>query len=445
MVYYCHKIKCGEDNTLLKTEKITLSPGATLTCAGTDKFKTGCMSVNLIIPLARETAAMGALLPHVLRRGSAIHPDMESIAELTDELYGARIEPIVRKKGELQCIGFYADFIDDDYVPAGDRILERVTELLGELLLRPRLRAGMLQADYVESERSNLIDRIRAGINDKRSYAGNALLKNMCSGEPFGVNRIGDEIEARAITAQALTAHYNHVFETARIEVFYCGHADTRRVELAVRDMLNGLPRTVKSPENFSTSILFEPPEKETREFREQLDVSQGKLALGFRMGKTMLEPDYPAFSVFNAAFGGSVTSKLFLNVRERLSLCYYASSTIERHKGVMVVSSGVEFKNFETARTEILAQLDSIRNGELSDWEFVSAKRAVMTAQLAALDRPLGLEESIFDLCIAGIPYTPDELATLADVVTREKVIEIANSIVLDSVYYLEGKGAAQ
>ena len=430
---------------MLKTEKINLSPGASLTCAGTDKFKTGVMSVNLIIPITRETAALSALLPSVLRRGSAVHADMQSIAEVTDELYGARIEPIVRKKGELHCIGFYADFIDDDYVPAGDSILERVTELMGELLLRPKLRSGLLLSEYVEGERSNLIDRIRAEINDKRSYANSALLKNMCADEAFGVNRLGDEAEAGAITAQTLTKHYRHVLETARIEVFYCGHAETRRVELAVRDMLGGLPNRASKPVSVSTDILFAPPEPEAREFREQMDVSQGKLALGFRMGKTMLEPDYAAFSVFNAAFGGSVTSKLFLNVRERLSLCYYASSTIERHKGVMVVSSGVEFRNFETARTEILAQLDAIRSGELSDWEFLSAKRAVITAQLAALDRPAGLEESIFDLCIAGIPYTPEELAALADAVDREKVIEIANSITLDSIYYLEGKGEAQ
>jgi len=430
---------------LLKTEKINLSPGAKLTCIGTDKFKTGCMSVNLIIPLSRETAAKGALLPSVLRRGSAVYPDMEKIAEATDELYGARIEPIVRKKGELQSIGFYADFIDDDYVPAGETVLERVTELLGELLLRPKQRAGTFLTDYVESERSNLVDRIRAAINDKRSYANSALLRNMCAGEAFGVDRLGDEETAAAITPQALSKFYRSVLETARVEVFYCGHADTKRVELAVRNMLGGLPRPEKKPAETTTNILLAPPSAEPREFREALDVSQGKLALGFRMGKTMLEPDYPALSVFNAAFGGSVTSKLFLNVRERLSLCYYASSTIERHKGVMVVSSGVEFKNFETARTEILAQLDAIRNGELSDWEFVSAKRAVLTAQLATLDRPAGLEEAVFDLNIAGIPYTPEELATLADTVSREKVIEIANSIELDSVYYLEGKGAAQ
>ncbi|NLB29524.1 MAG: insulinase family protein [Clostridiales bacterium] len=428
---------------MLKIEKISLSPRANLTYAKTDKFKTGCISVNLIVPLARESAAINALLPNVLRRGSALHPDMESISELTDELYGARIEPIIRKKGELQCIGFFADFIDDDFVPAGDRILERVAELLGELLLQPKMRTGLLLTDYVESERSNLIDQIRAGVNDKRVYASNALLKNMCSEEPFGVNRLGEEDEALAITAQTLTKHYRHVLETARIEVLYCGHAETERVEFAVRDMLSGFPGFGQKPEIFTTDIVLEPPEKNTREFREQLDVAQGKLALGFRMGRTMLEPDYPALSVFNAAFGGSVTSKLFLNVRERLSLCYYASSVVERHKGVMVVSSGVEFESFQKARDEILSQLDAIRKGDLSDWEFVSAKRAVMTAQLTALDRPSGLEESCFDLRIAGIPYSPDELATLADVVDREKIVEIANSVRLDSVYYLEGKGA--
>ena len=430
---------------MLKAEKFNLSPGVSLTCIATDKFKTGCLSVNLVVPLYKETAASAALLPQVLRRGSVAYPDMEKISEATDELYGARIEPVVRKKGELHCIGFYADFIDDDFVPAGEGVLERVTGLIGELLLRPKLKAGAFLPEYVESERSNLIDRIRAGINDKRSYASAALLKNMCSAEAFGVDRLGDEETARLITPQSLTSYYRHVLEIARVEVIYCGHTGTRSVELAVRDMLNGLPRAEAKPVNASTDILFAPPADETREFREQMDVSQGKLALGFRMGNTMLEPDYPAFSVFNATFGGSVTSKLFLNVRERLSLCYYASSNIERHKGVMVVSSGVEFKNFETARTEILAQLDAIRKGELSDWEFVSAKRAVMTAQLASLDTPMGLSESVFDLIIAGIPYTPEELATLSDTVSRDKVIEIANSVVLDSVYYLEGKETAE
>ncbi|MDR1064741.1 MAG: insulinase family protein [Oscillospiraceae bacterium] len=424
---------------MLKIIKTALSPRARLTYAGTDKFKTSCLSVNLITPLRREDAAANALIPQVLRRGSAEHPDMESISRALDELYGARIECYLRKKGEYQCAGFYADFIDDDFAPGGERILERTASLLGEILLSPRTHGGILFDEYVTGERANLIDEIRAAINDKRSYANDALLKNMCSDEAYGVNVLGGEAEAKAITAKSLTARYKQLLDTSRVEVIYCGSAEPERVELALRGALGGLPRS-PAPALPETRVLLAPPAPEPRRFTERLDVTQGKLALGFRLGETMQKPDYAAMAVFNAAFGGSVSSKLFLNVREKLSLCYYASSSIEKHKGVMLVSSGVEFANFERAYDEILAQLDAIRSGDLSDWEFLSAKRAVVTTRLTALDSPGGIEGACFDNTIAGIEYTPEEFATLAEAVTRQSVIEIANNAILDSAYFMEG-----
>ncbi|MDR2421006.1 MAG: insulinase family protein [Oscillospiraceae bacterium] len=423
--------------------KIALSPRARLTYAGTGKFKTSCISVNLITPLRRETAAANALIARTLRRGSAGHPDMGSISEALDELYGARIEYTVRKKGEYQCVGFYADFIDDDFAPGGERILERVSSLLGEMLLAPRTRGGFLYEPHTDGERANLIDEIRAAINDKRSYARDALLKNMCAGEAYGINVLGGESEAAELTARSLTAQYRHLIDASRVEVVYCGSAEPERAEQALRDALGTLPRSA-APELPGTEILLTPPAPAPRRFTETLDVTQGKLALGFRLGDTMLAPDYAAMAVFNAAFGGSVSSKLFLNVREKLSLCYYASSAIDRHKGVMLVSSGVEFKNFERAYDEILAQLGAIRSGDLSDWEFLSAKRAVVTSRLAALDSPGGVASECFDQAIAGIEYTPEEFATLAEAVTREAIIEIANNAALDSAYFMNGRRGA-
>ena len=146
-----------------------LSPGVRLTCVRTDKFKTGCLSLNLISALRRSEAASTALFPRVLRRGSKEHPGMESIASALDELYGAVIEPSVRKKGELHCSGFYADFPDDRFLPNGGSVLEKAVSLLGEILLSPATDGGSLRADYIEGEKKNLIDDIRAGINDKRS------------------------------------------------------------------------------------------------------------------------------------------------------------------------------------------------------------------------------------------------------------------------------------
>jgi predicted Zn-dependent peptidase len=187
-----------------------------------------------------------------------------------------------------------------------------------------------------------------------------------------------------------------------------------------------------------TTDVRLSPVSKEPREFTDKLDVNQGKLTIGFRLGKTMLSPNYAALMVFNAAFGGSVTSQLFFNVRGRLSLCYYASSLIEKHKGIMAVSSGVECAKFDEARIEILAQLDAIRKGDISDWELLSAKRSVITAIKSNMDKPGGLEDMFFDQTIASIKITPDELAALADGVTAKEISEIASGIELDSIYYL-------
>jgi predicted Zn-dependent peptidase len=371
-----------------------IMPGAHLTCVKTEKFKTCCVSINLITRLDRETASKNALLPRVLSRGTTTHPDLESVNNYLDELYGAHVVPMVRKKGEMHCVGFLADFIDDDFVPGGENILEKATALLGEMLLSPNTHGGLLLSDYVDSERKNLIDDIRAGINDKRSYAIDRLFELMCQGEAFGTNKFGDEAHAEAITAAALTKHYKSLIASSKLEIFYCGAHDSERVEAAVRSALSALPRS-GSAEQLSTNVRLDAREKEPRSFTDKLEVSQGKLTMGFRLGKSMLSPNYAALMVFNAVFGGSVTSKLFANVREKLSLCYYASSVIEKHKGIMAVASGVEFSKFDEARREILAQLDAVKKGEISDWELQSARRAVITSIKSTMDKPAAWKSS--------------------------------------------------
>ena len=178
-----------------------IMPHINLTCVRTEKFKTGFLSINLITQLDRETAAKNALLPRVLRRGTSGHPDLESLSGTLDNLYGARIDPILRKKGENHCIGLYADFIDDDFVPKGENILEKTAALLGEVLLSPNTHGGRLLGDYVESEKQNLINEIRAGINDKRRYSVDRIIELMCRNEAYGTNRLGSESSARGITA----------------------------------------------------------------------------------------------------------------------------------------------------------------------------------------------------------------------------------------------------
>ena len=437
-LYYTKEL---ELRYLYTVRKSLISHGVNLTCVKTDKFKTGCMSVNLITGLTKETASLSSLLPRVLRRGSAALPDMEQIATALDELYGARLEPIVRKKGELHCIGFFADFVDDRFLPGDDGNLEKTAALVGDMLLRPDMQGGLLRADYVESEKSNLIDDIRAAINDKRGYAMDRLLEEMCAGEAFGISRLGNEAQVGKITAEALTSHYHNLIAASRIEIFYCGTAEHDRVEAALKPIFQDLPGRgeIKTPK---TEVILSPANAEPRRFTEELDVLQGKLTLGFRLGNAMENPDYPALMVLNSVYGGSITSKLFLNVREKLSLCYYASSMLEKHKGVMLVTSGVEFDKFGIALDEILAQLENVKNGDVSEWEFLSSKRFIMTAIQSAMDRSGGLEDLYFDSSIAAVPYDPNDLCNAVENVTLERVVKLAAGIKTDSIYFLCGKG---
>ena len=279
----------------------SISPGIDLTCIHTSKFKTGTLSVNLISGLKRDTAASSALLPRVLRRGSTELPDMELIASALDDLYGAGVEPIVRKKGELHCTGFHVDFPDESYLPDRVSVLEKTASLAGSILLSPIMEHDTLLADYVESEKKNLIDDIRSVINDKRGYATKRLLEEMCADEDFSISRLGSEDEAQSITPQSLTAHHRSQLAESKIELLYCGSADPERVEHTLRSAFRDLPEREFSyvPE---TNVVLSPPGGSPRKVTETLDVSQGKLAIGFRLGKDMkANLDYPATMVFNA------------------------------------------------------------------------------------------------------------------------------------------------
>lgn len=414
-------------------------PGVWFTALRTDKFKTGVLSVTLLSQLSRETAAMNACIPSVLRRGTALLPDMDAVAEKLNSLYGAVITPLVRRIGEIQGWGFVADFPDDAFVPEGGRILEDAAALMGDMLLSPNTRGGLLLPDYVNSEKQKLAERIRALVNDKGSYAVNRLIEEMCVCEDFAVNRLGDAESAEAIYYTKLSKHYRERLAVSPIEVFYCGGAEPKRVERAVTDALGILPRG-EIDEDIGTEIRLNSLEAQTRYFTEELDVTQGKLAMGWRLGDCMENPDGAAIRVFNAVFGGDVTSKLFTNVRERLSLCYYASSGVDLNKGLLLVTSGIDFDKFEPAKDEIFAQLEAIRRGEVSDEELSSAIKSEQNFLRSLTDDALRLEGWWLSQNLSGEECSPEEMAELCGAVTLEDVVAVAKSVESDAVYFLRG-----
>lgn len=421
-----------------------LMPGVRLTAVHTNKFKSSHFGVTLLTGLDRERAAANALVPLVLLRGSQEHPDLQSVSAALDELYGGAVEPLITKKGETQCVGFTASFLDDAYALNGEPILERAAALLGELLLRPATEGGVFRADYVEGERGNLIDRIRAQMNDKRQYSMLRLGQEMCPYEAFGVDKLGDEAHARAVTPAALWQRYQHLLANAQVELYYCGSASQERVEQALSRAFAALPVNAQREEPDCEIRISAPPEPNLVE--EAMDVTQGKLAMGFRTGGIAVwDEEFPALLLLNAVFGGTSMSKLFMNVREKLSLCYFASSGLEKMKGLMMVSSGIEFDKYQQARDEILAQLEACRRGEITADELEGARRIVVTALRTTLDSQSRMADYWLGQAAADLTETPEELVRRVERVTAEQAADAARRLRLDTIYFLKGKEGAR
>ena len=405
-----------------------------LTYLPAQKFKTGYLSAQFITPLRAETAGANALLPAVLHRGTVRCPDMEQLSAAMDRLYGAQIDYTVRKKGERQCVGFVASVIDDAFAPHGQRLLEPTAELLGELLLDPVTRGGRFLSEYVDSEKANLIDAIRAVRNDKRDWADLRLMQEMCVGEPYGVRRLGDEESVAKINNRKLYQHSQELMSSSRLELYYCGSADERRVTEALLHAFATLPRSVVEP---LPQMRFYDAPSQPRVVTETMDVTQGKLSMGFRCGSR----DVPAMIMANLLFGGSSNSKLFLNVREKLSLCYYASSSYARSKGILTVSSGIETKDYDRALEEILRQLKAVQEGEWEDWEIPGARSTILSSLAAMPDGQGAMENWFLGQNATDQTETPEELAAQLREVTPERIRAAAQTITLDTVYFLKGK----
>ena len=407
-----------------------------LTCVPAEKFKTSYFSAQIAVPLSEEAAARNALLVNVLSSGTARCPDLAALGRELDLLYGARLSPSVRVYSENHVCGFSASCIEDRYVLTGGSLLEPITRLLGETLCDPFLVDGHLNPAYVNNERENLADMIRSVINDKGAYAAKRLREEMFRDEPCRTGRLGTVEAVEAVTPELLDSYYRTLLPQARMELFYCGSAPEEQICGAFREALSGLPRAGCLQPAKTTR---RPAPEHYRLVTEEMDVTQGKLCIGFRTGSD----DMYATRMLNAMYGVGSNSKLMRNVRERLSLCYYAMSSYDHSKGVMSVMSGIDPKNFDQAFGEILAQLDALRRGDWEDWELEAIKKTFRTALRSMGDSPSAQEDFYLTRAIEDDPETPEERLAGLEAVTPERIVAAAQAVRPDTVYFLKGREA--
>ena len=410
----------------------------------TDRFKDGYLSVNFIMPLTRETAAYNALLPNVLHRGCRMYPTQAEIGRRLEELYGSDLAVRNMKRGESQIITFVTNMLDDTYRLPGDDtdIFDGVLGVLCNLLFDPLVdENGFFRPDYVETERLGRIDAIRAAVNNKRRFAIKRCTELMCEGEVFGLSTEGCLEDYEHIDAARLRDAYRRLIEEAQIEVFYIGKRDTTEVEPHLADILTKVPRAAH-PVAPTTEVIRRA--KTVREFEESAAAVQGNLVMGFRTGTVISDENYLAHPIFNEIFGGSASSKLFMNVREKKSLCYFCSSFGDMAKGVMYVSAGIENKNRDEAVEEILLQLEKMAHGEIAEDELFCAKQSVFNAYRTVDDLPGSIETWYLGRILAGksLVWT-DEVVRQMEKVTVADIADIAKLSTLDCIYFLRGTSA--
>ena len=418
---------------MIKT--ITLFPGITLRCFRDQRFKQAALSLQFVRAMDRQEAAYNALLPAVLLRGSRDHSDIRSITNRLDELYGASVGTAVRRVGDYQTTGFFCGFMEDRFALDGDAILEPMVEFVRELLLEPALEDGVFRKDFVEGEKKNLMATIDSERNDKRVYANNQMLRLLCRADSFGIPRLGEKEDVAAITPAALYRHYEKVLRESRVDIFYVGAGEPETVAAAVKKLFAGLDRR---PAALPAQTGFRDGGKET--VTEQMEVAQGKLSMGFVTPITIRDEGFVAMQLLNLIFGAGMTSKLFMNVREKQSLCYDIGSGYHGAKGLLTVFAGIDSANEERTRREILAQLEACRCGDITAEELASAKQAMISSLRATHDSPGAIEGFYATAALSGLKLMPDAYMAAVEAVTAEQVAEAARSVELHTVYFLKG-----
>ncbi len=416
-------------------ETVSLFPGITLRCFPDSRFKQGALSLQIVRPMCREEVAQNALLPAVLLRGCKTAPDLRSITKRLDDLYGASVGCIARRVGDYQTTGLYAGFIDDRFAMDGDRILAPVIGFVRDLLLDPLTENGVFRSDFVAGEKKNLISTIESQRNDKRSYAAAQLLKKMCGADSFGIPRLGEKEQVAAITPEGLFEHYKKILRQSRIDLFYVGSAEPKQVASLLKPVFEGIERDyVNLPEQTALSAPA------GGDHTEEMAVTQGKLAMGFVTPITNRDDRFVAMQVCNVLFGGGMTSKLFMQVRETLSLCYDIGSGYRGAKGVLTVQAGIDFDKVEQVREQVLRLLADCQNGNITEEELVAAKQTVVSGLRGTHDSPGAIESYYSTAALSGLNLTPAQYREKVEKVTLAQVVEAAKTVSLHTTYFLKG-----
>ncbi|MGE7880673.1 EF-P 5-aminopentanol modification-associated protein YfmF [Bacillus sp. NPDC094077] len=400
----------------------------------TDKYKTNTFVFRFKAPLNEDTVTERALLPYVLQSATEKLPSVIRLRQYLEELYGSSLAVDVSKKGEDHIISIYVDIANEIYLHDAPQLFEKALSMLSDIVLHPATEGNGFLPSIVESEKRALLQRIEATYDDKMRYANERLIEEMCEVEPYRLSANGKKESVTSITNESLYQYYQKVLAEDEMDLYIIGDISENAVEL-VSKYFSISARPAKE-----RNVLLHKRNNEEKEVVEKQELKQSKLHIGYRTFVTYKDEDYFALQLFNGLFGGFSHSKLFVNVREKNSLAYYAASRFESHKGLLFVMSGIEAKNYEKAVEIIKEQMLAMQNGDFSEEEMHQTKSVIQNQILEAIDTPRGFVEMLYHGVISDRTRPVEEWLTGIESVTKEEIVKVAKNIELDTIYFLHG-----
>ena len=399
----------------------------------TDKrYKKNLISVAFSTQLSEDTATENVIVPVLLTKCNSKLPTYKAFNNKMSRLYASGIGGTAGRQYDLQTISFGAYYLDDIYALSGEKMTGIMTDILIDCLTSPVTENGVFSEKFVELEKKTVMDNIETAINDKRSYAIERAMKTICKGEPASVCSYGTVEKAKLITPDSAYKAYRRMLETMPCEIICTGCSDFEGVAEKFAAAFEKAGR--HDIEN--TTIALSPVKTQTEEVTERLTVNQSKLVLGFKSHSD----DDAALVLLQKIFGGTTSSKLFRNVREKMSLCYYCSAARNDLKGIMLVNSGVENENIEKTKEAVIDQLEEIKNGNFTNEDINFAEMAIKNDFKSVADSAGNVSNWYFDCIRKNDIVTPEEKLGRYLGVSKERIIAAAKSMVLDSVYVLTG-----
>lgn len=400
-----------------------------------ERFNTTSVSFNFYLPLKRETAAAYALLPFIMTTCGAKYPDFSVLNYKLNRLYGAQLDAAAEKFGDCQLLKMRISVINDKYTFESESLIKQACEMLLSLIFEPKTENGAFAEDDLAREKRKAIEHIKGEISEKRIYAKNRLIEEMFKGDPYGVPKCGTVGDVEAVTGETLYSAWNDMLKKAFIRVQVIGAALPQRLFEDIADRFDGIKRS----DITDCKIIIAAKERKTPEsITEKMEVKQGKLVMGFTSRMSGDDDVSLPLMVLTDIFGGGPYSRLFSNVREKMSLCYYCSASAVRQKGLITVESGVEKENAEKAEREISAQLDIVKKGEFSDFEFESSVKSICDSLNTYNDSQVSLDTWYALKANNNILYSPEDIAERIKKITREDVVNAADGVKLHTVYKL-------